>query len=800
MNLSIQTMLGNAIQMFQDGNLQKAKSALESILKSAPDYVPALQVIGLIFASEGDNKQAIKYLSRAMKLAPDDAATHYNLAKTLSIAGYDSVAIEHHKSAVKLAPENPDAWLNYGKSLSHLERHDEALTKFEQSLFLAPNYAEPMFNCGLAYISLEKYFLAEEKIKQCLTLKPSLAEAWIALGRIKELTGKQHEALANYLKAFSISPNNYDLLLNIGLIYLLQNNFKSAIAFYVKASELDSEKFEAWINLGVSYLGLDDLDLALNSMLRALRLNPKAVEALANAGLIFLRLQKFNEAIEFNARALEIDPKNIGASANLGLTFLELERYEDAIYYFSKALELNQNYKWIEGLLIHSRLHVSSWDSLKEDILKIQAKVCDGCMVTPPYVALNLCDDLNFHLNVARIWAQDKFRSYYTGRRVYQSSKNKRKIKVAYFSSDFRSHPVGMLMQNIIKLHDRNSFEVVGFFLNENDNPNDEVTRNLRRDFDQNINLFALNGQSAISFLLDQGIDIAVDLNGHTSGGRVELFANRIAPIQVNYLGYPGTMGAGFYDYIIADQYVIPAAHKSFYIEKIAYLPECFFPADGSINLNSAETAYSRESQGLPDQGFIFCCFNNAFKITPEIFEVWMMLLNRVPNSVLWLSKASEISIKNITKEAGKYGVDPPRLIFAERMKARVDHLRRLSLANLFLDTPNYNAHTSAADALWSGVPVLTISGNSFASRVAGSQLTSLGLSELIAKDLKEYFDKAHGFASQPKNLFSIKNKLKEGASCSPLFNSTHYVKNLEQLYQKMLDNYQGGNSPIDLS
>ena len=800
MNQQIQRMLGQAIQAFQNGNVAYAKSILKIVLQSAPNFAPALQIAGLIYASEGGHSEAIQYLSKAVKFAPNDAAIRYNLAKALSSLGQNDAALPHHLKSVQLAPTNPEAFLNYGLALSHLGRHKEALNAFEKALLIAPNYAEAMLNAGIVYTSLRMFKDAQDNIWHCLNLKPDLPAAWIAMGEVNKQLDQFNEAIENYLKALDISPENFDALMGAGLIYLLKNDSKSALDFYLRATRAEPKKFQGWANLGVAYLGVDELNLALTAISRALDLNPKAVNAHANAGLALLRLEKFNDAIQANKKAIEIDPLNIDAHANLGLTYLALEHYEQAIISLSKALDLNPSYKWIEGVLIHAKLQINNWDLINQSILKLCARVSQGNMVTPPYAALSLSDDPAFHSSVAKIWIENKLQHSPTFFSAKRSKSARKKIKLAYFSSDFRSHPVGMLMQNIIKLHDRETFEVLGFFLNENENLDDIVTKNLKLEFDQNYNMYALTGKQAISFLLDHDIDIAIDLNGHTSGNRVEFFLNRIAPIQINYLGYPGTMGANSYDYIIADQFVIPKELRPFYFEKMAYMPNCFFPADGTIDLRNSLMAHSRESQDLPTEGFIFACFNNSFKITPEIFEVWMNLLGKVTNSVLWLTSPSSIAIENLKIEAKKFGIDTSRLIFARRMESRADHLSRLALADLFLDTPNYNAHTTAVDALWAGLPVLTITGKSFASRVAGSLLSTLGLDELIASDKKTYFDRAHELAVNKLMLKDIKNKLCNARLSSGLFNDLQYTRSLEELYRKMYINYENGNATTDLA
>jgi predicted O-linked N-acetylglucosamine transferase (SPINDLY family) len=336
-------------------------------------------------------------------------------------------------------------------------------------------------------------------------------------------------------------------------------------------------------------------------------------------------------------------------------------------------------------------------------------------------------------------------------------------------------------MQNLIQHHDRSKFEVIGFFLNSKSG--DEVEKSLLEQFDASSELFGLNDVDARNLILQQNIDIAIDLNGHTAGARTGLFARKVAPVQLNYLGYAGTSGSDFYDGLIADAISIPSEQEPFFTEKILRLPHSFFPLDTSIHPDTFGTLPTRASQGLPESGFVFSCFNNPYKINPEIFNIWMRLLKAVPESVLWLSKASDKVIHNLRAEAKVNDVDPERLVFAKFAPERKDHLSRLRLADLFLDTPHYNAHATAADALWAGVPVLTVIGDTFAGRVAASQLNAAGMSELVVQSIDQYYEKALELASKPEGLSAIRRKLEANRFTAPLFNSKQYVHDLEQIF-----------------
>jgi len=412
--------------------------------------------------------------------------------------------------------------------------------------------------------------------------------------------------------------------------------------------------------------------------------------------------------------------------------------------------------------------------------------VAKGERRTIPFNLLQTTAGLDLQRLCAENFSEDRFPKHDMSSSRYIQKMPGDKIRIGYFSSDFREHPVGILMENLLKMHDREQFEVYGFFLNSP--TGDAVEGRLLDGFNVAINLMGVSDPEAFDLIVSRQLDIAIDLNGHTSGARTALFARKIAAIQVNYLGYAGTSGTHFYNALIADELAIPLEHQAHYSEPIVYLPNSFFPVDTSIPVESFGALPSRASQGLPEAGFIFACFNNAYKITPHIFDLWMNLLKEVPASVLWLSKPSPKALLNLQKEAENRGVDSSRLIFATRTLGRSEHLSRLRLADLFLDTPNYNAHATAADALWAGLPVLTQIGNTFSGRVAASQISAMGLNELIADSEVEYIAKALEFAKQPEALKSIRQKLEANRAHTPLFNTKQYVKDLEFLYIDLLN------------
>ena len=368
------------------------------------------------------------------------------------------------------------------------------------------------------------------------------------------------------------------------------------------------------------------------------------------------------------------------------------------------------------------------------------------------------------------------------------------RIRIGYFSADFRTHPVTQLTAGLFERHDRARFEVTAFAFGPE--TNDAILSRLIRGFDRFIDVRQKSDFEVVALVRDLGLDIAVDLNGFTGHSRSKIFALRAAPIQIGFLGYPGTMGAEFVDYLIADGTVVPRAQRAHYVEKIAYLPGSFLPFDSSYAI--AERTFAREELGLPPGRFVFCCFNNGYKILPRVFDRWMRILGRIENSVLWLQQADATVAANLRQEASLRGIDGARLIFADRIASLPDHLARLRAADLFLDTFPYNAHATALDALWAGVPLLTYPGESFASRVAASLLRTVGLPELVAGSPLQYEEKAVELAGNPMQLGQLRRKL--AVRDTPLFDTERYTRGLEAVYKAMYERHHSGSPPADIN
>jgi predicted O-linked N-acetylglucosamine transferase (SPINDLY family) len=474
------------------------------------------------------------------------------------------------------------------------------------------------------------------------------------------------------------------------------------------------------------------------------------------------------------------------------VTLHELKRYDEAIAHYDKALSLKPDIDWVSGDLLHTKMKICSWSDLAEALEDISKKVVANEKVVNPFSLLALNDDALLHKKCSEIYVQSRYPFNPVLGPILKRPQSQ-KISIAYFSPDFRNHPVSFLTSELFEIHDRGRFEVFAFSL-QKVLIGDETNLRLRKGFDRFIDVDDMSDREIAQLARDLEIDIAIDLAGPTQYSRTGIFSYRAAPIQVNWLGYPGTIGADFIDYIVADKIIIPEAHQQFYNEKIVCLPNIYMVDDS--RRTASTRAFTREECRLPQNAFVFCCFNNDYKFNPQVLDSWSRILLAAKNSVIWISENNEYFRANITIEFEKRGIDSMRVVFAPRVDLMADHLARYTLADLFLDTHPYNAHTTAVDSLKAGIPVITLKGQSFPSRVAASLLNAVGLPELITSTQEEYEALAIELAMNTKKLADIKLKLANNCLTAPLFDTPLFTKNLEAAYIKMVERYRVDSQP----
>jgi predicted O-linked N-acetylglucosamine transferase (SPINDLY family) len=506
-------------------------------------------------------------------------------------------------------------------------------------------------------------------------------------------------------------------------------------------------------------------------------------------GTVLQKQNKFEEAMEVYNKALAIKPDYADAYYNMGIALQQQNKLEEAIEAYTKALAIKPDHEAARVGKLHQSARICNWDTIAKDVNLIPELGISERHVSP-FALLSLEDSPDRHLIRSKIHANTDYLQKPLPPKGRPSKRPKR-IRIGYFSTDFREHPVAYLIARVLELHDRNKFKIFGYSLHGSNSC--EMRQRLVKSFDCFTDVQDMSDKD-ISFRARQDkIDIAIDLNGYTQNSRAGIFAYRAAPIQINYLGYPGTLGADFMDYILADRFLIPGENQKHFNEKPLYLPNTYMPTDDCREIS--QKPMNRSDMGLPDDAFIFCCFNNNYKISPNEFDIWMRLLTKVENSILWLRESNQFSSINMKNEAQKRKVDPSRLVFADKVPMD-EHLARQRLADLFVDTFTFNAHTTATEALWADLPVVTKIGQGFAARVAGSLLNAVGLPELVTETEKDYEALILELATNSKKLAEIKDKLATNRLTQPLFNTELYTKHLEQGYQEAYQNYFDGKMP----
>ena len=694
----------------------------------------AERTLGQILKAQPKNADALSFLSviSAFRLDFDKALI------------YISKSIEQN-------PKNSNAYTNKGNILKELGRLDEA---------------------NLAYI-------------KAIRLDSRNHEAFNNLGNLQQEFGLYSDAIANYEKAIALVPNYAEAYSNKGNALAKLGEYQKSLDMYARTIHLKPDYFDVWLNRSFALNKLKRFHEALDSCDQAIAINPASPLAWMDKGNILSENGLYQDSIKHFDKALSLNPSFEKAWANRGSALTQLRKYEDALLSFQKAFSINSKLGYFLGDIINLKQQLAAWDGLGDDLIEMQRGVSNDLAMIDPFKFCSAIDSPAGALNAAKKWVTIQFPHKILLPAIEKVSH--KKIRIGYFSADFKNHPVAFLLAELFELHDRDQFEIYAFSV-MGAPEDDKMRHRLSQAFDEFLDLETKTEIEVAQIARDLEIDIAVDLGGHTQHAPTGIMSYRAAPIQVNYLGYPGTMGAEYMDYIIADPTVIPAEAQQFYSEKIVYLPDTYM-VDDSKRLPSNKI-FTRQECGLPETGFVFCCFNNGYKFNERMLQSWSNILNATANSVLWISENNPVFRKNLASEFNKRGIDSARIIFAKRLDSMADHLARLSVANLFLDTHPFNAHTTAVDALKAGTPILTCLGQAFAGRVAASLLNTVGLPELVANSLDEYEKIEIELAANPNRLQDIRQRLSENRLISPLFNTGKYTKNLESAYLEMHRRY----------
>jgi len=789
-SFDIRKTIRQAVSLKQQGKLEEAERLCRSVLNEQPLYFDALHLLGVLRGEREDYQEAVKLISLSVAQNPSSAEAHSNLGIALLKLERHQDAVASFDRALAIEPDYAAALNNRANILMKLGRYDEAVATYDRLIALRSNDPIVLYRQGNALHALGRYEEAIARFEQTLALRPTHADAMNNLGTALLKLGRHEEAVARFERALKGQPDDFSALVNQGTALAGMERYEEAVSSYDKALAINPDHAELLYNRGQALMRARRYDEAITSYGRALAVKQDYAEASGGRAFSLYAVGRYVEAIASFDQALAIRSDYAIALQGRGDALARLRRHEDAAISYERALSLEPDLKYLLGSAAYSRARFCDW---RDEILvekRIVDEVRAGKPVISPFSFLSISESPADQLACASTHVRERF-AVELARRGTRRDHQHERIRLAYISADFSDHAMSNLMVGLFEQHDRARFEVSAISFGPD--RNSEMRSRLIRSFEQFIDVRPKSDKMVFEQLRELQVDIAVDLMGFTRNCRPEILARRPAPIQVNYLGYPGTMGADFIDYIIADEFVIPRSEQHNYSEKVVYLPDCFQANDSKRKIG--ERTPTRTEAGLPETGFVFCCFNNGYKIKPEVFDVWMRILKRVEHSVLWLLGESDTTMANLRREAQSRGVKPDRLVFAKRVKT-LDYLARYRLADLFLDTLPFNAGTTASDALWAGLPLVTCAGKAFAARMAGSLLHAVGLSELVTRNLEDYEALALKLATDAELLRDVREKLAHNRFWKPLFDTDRFRRHIEAAYTQMWEIHQQGEEP----
>jgi predicted O-linked N-acetylglucosamine transferase (SPINDLY family) len=808
----------------------EALNNFKKVLEINPDYAEAYNNLAIVYKSLENYEEAINNYNKAIKLKPNYAEAHNNLGLVFLKLKNLEEAKKNFQNAIKLKPDYAEAYNNLGITQNRLKETGDAKESLEYAIKIKPNYAEAYNYLGIIFLELEEKNKAKECFKKTIKLKPDYADAYSNLGVTYNELGETEKAKESLEYAIKLNPDYAEAYNNISSVYLKLDEITKAKESLEYAIKLKPDYAEAYNSFGILYLNQEEPKEAKKYFLEAIKIKPnsglgylclasyyekvqeyekaefffkKAIElkerkAKFALGNLYLNLGNHEKAEEIYGSIIKFNSQNAEVYFNRGLNFSNIGRIDLALKNFKFAEELQPNiYDEQEKLyaFLYSKNKICDWDNYQKITNKLIKNIkYNNTKNATPYAFLTISDSLEL---INKIIKKKFEKNKVNEKKIYFNiKKNKKKINIGYYSPDFREHPVGHIFSELLKEHDKRYFEIKGFNL-KNNFEKDKVTSEIMKSLSQYIDLEKKDYKNLINASQKEEIDIAVDLVGFTAFGNTRAFTERLAPIQINFLGYPGTMGPS-HDYIIADTNTIPTISKNFYFEKIIYMPKLFLPTYTKYNINpNLDNNFFNLKNNK--EKIIFCNFSSFGKISPIIFRSWMKILNKVENSILWLLDANKTIENNLKNEASKNNIDPDRIIFSKRLDFN-EHTTKYKFCDLYLDTFPYNSHSTATGCLLSGTPLLTIEGEGFQSRVASSILKNLELSELICSSYEEYEYKAIKVANSAVELKRIKEKLNKKLTLNyKIFDIKNYVKNLEKAYLKVFEINSNNLKPEDI-
>jgi protein O-GlcNAc transferase len=813
--------LSIAIDSHRQGRLADAAASYQSILAQEADQFDALHLLGLLRLQQGQVSEAHDLVARAVAARPSSVdalsslvgilialdrnadallacdrvlaidarhwETLYNRGVLLAQNGRREDAVASYRQALAIKHDDLDTLFNCADALAHLGQDDEALRHLDCVLAIVPGHIGALLNRGNVLLKLGRPGDAIACYDAILAEHPGHVDALNNRGTALKQIGDLDAALTCFDRALLENPDHGDSLINRGGILLSLHRHEEALDSYQSVLKIKPDEIDAWIGCGNALLMLDRAGPANAAFDRALTVDADSIAALNGCGAALHRLGHLDSAMVSYDRSLTLAPAQADVLSTLATLAMKRGRYQQAIERLEQLRKLQPDNPLLASNLARCHLYACDWTGTEQIAGVLVDAVRDGNSAVDPFCFLSFGTAAQ-QLDCARLWL--KWRNFPREAPSFGQAK----IRVAYISGDFRLHPTASLITELLALHDRSRFEIIGLSTGPDDDS--EARRRIAQSVDRFFDVRDSTDREIVELARAHNIDVLVDLSGHTEYGRPGVLALRAAPVQVNYLGFPGPIG-DFIDYILADPIVLPFDQQPYYRSKIVHLPDCYQANDTKRPV--ASRLWTRSECGLPSEGFVFCSFNNSFKITAPIFAIWMRLLHSVPSSVLWLLRSNDDAVANLQREAGAAGVDPRRLIFAPKLP-NAEHLARYRLVDLVLDTLPYNSHTTGSDALLVGTPMVTCLGDTFPGRVGASLLHATGLPELVASDLKHYATIALRLARDPDELQAIRDKLTAHRPTCALFDTDRLRRHIEQAYATMVENWRSGRPPTSFS
>ncbi len=789
--------LGNTLNC--RGRAEEAVAQFQTVVRLKPDWAAAYYHLANARRAQGQLEAAIVAYQQALQLQPDYAEVYHNLGGALKARGDITGAIDSYQLAVRFKGDFAEAYNNLANALIDDGQPQAAIRNFRLAISIRPDYGLAHYNLANLYRNLGRTDEAINSFHQAIACQPGLVAAHSGLGHLHLDQGQFNKAAICFQNALRRQPDLAEAWNGLGAAFMAQGLPEKAICKYRRALELMPSSAQTLCNLANALLYLGRFDDAADSCRRAIDHGPNLVEAHTCMGDIYYQKGEFERAIGCYQKVVALRPDGATPYNNMGNAYQNLGKLERAVACYQKALDLQPEFFEAQNNIVVPIQLTCDWKGLQRHGARLDGlnkSFLDKGLRTPedPFVNLTRQADPARNYEVARSWSRDiarQARNLNHGVSFNHRHRQSPKITIGYLSNNFGDHPVAHQTTGLFACHDRDDFNIYCYSYGRDDGS--VYRKKIQRDCDKFVDLSAWNHTASAALINTDGVDILVDLVGLTNGNRSIISALRPAPLQISYLGMLGTTGADYYDYILTDRIVTPAEHQKFYSEKFIYMPHCYQINDNTRRI--AARRWTRTELGLPQDGFVFCSFNNSYKFEPVMFDTWMRILRQVPGSVLWLSRGNAAAACNLSHEAEKRGIDPQRLVFADKLPLE-EHLARLKLADLALDTRIYNGGATTSNALWVSVPVITLLGSHFVSRMSASALAAVGLEQMIASGLKAYEKLAVGLALNPDRLLALRQKLDDNRLTEPLFDTPRFVKNLEKAYRKIWHIYRKGHSP----